>query len=90
MAFPIGDYEVINFAICWKSLVSIGTFNSENLIGYAQSAGNLSLMSSTIIVAKYDNITDKSPSETTRETSFNYDDFRKITGKILMIFLTID
>lgn len=61
--------------------MSIGTFNSENLIGYAQSAGNLSLMSSTIIVAKYDNITDKSPSETTRETSFNYSEYRKITGK---------
>jgi hypothetical protein len=32
--------EKINFAICWNSLVSIGTLYSKNLIGYAQSAGN--------------------------------------------------
>ena len=81
LAFPIGDYEVINFAICWKSLVSISTFNSENLIGYAQSAGNLSLLSTLIIRDNSDIIADKSPSETTRETSFNFDSFRKITGK---------
>lgn len=37
-----GNYsKVILFAICWNSLVSIGTFNSQNLIGYAQSAGNV-------------------------------------------------
>lgn len=46
LAFLIGDYEVINFAIWfWKSLVPMSTFNSENLIGYAQSAGNLSFLS---------------------------------------------
>lgn len=38
----IGNYsEVKLFAICWNSLVSIGTFNSQNLIGYAESAGNV-------------------------------------------------
>lgn len=74
LAFFIGDYEVINFAICWKSLVSISTFNSKNLIGYAQSAGNLSFNNKK-------NRADKSPSETTRETSFNYDQYRIISGK---------
>ena len=81
LAFLIGDYEVINFAICWNSLVSISTFNSENLIGYAQSAGNLSFMSSILLVKNYHIKADKSPSETTRETSFNFDDYRKISGK---------
>ena len=61
--------------------MSISTFNSENLIGYAQSAGNLSLLSTLIIRDKSDNFADKSPSETTRETSFNFNSFRKITGK---------
>lgn len=32
---------VINFAICWNSLVLISTFNSKNLISYTESAGNL-------------------------------------------------
>jgi hypothetical protein len=63
--------------------VSISTFNSENPIGYAQSAGNLSFMSSILLVnsKKYHIRADKSPSETTRETSFNFDDYRKISGK---------
>ena len=81
LAFLIGDYKVINFAIWfWNSLVSISTFNSENLIGYAQSAGNLSFVSSSILVAE-DTKTDKSSSETTRETSFNFDEFRKVSDK---------
>ena len=45
LAFLIDDYEVINFAICLDSIVSISSFNSENIIGYAQLAGNLSFMS---------------------------------------------
>jgi len=45
LAFLIDDYEVINFAICLDSIVSINNFHSENLIGYAQLAGNLSFMS---------------------------------------------
>jgi hypothetical protein len=32
---------VINFAICWNSLVLVSTFNSKNLISYTESAGNL-------------------------------------------------
>lgn len=80
LAFLIGDYEVINFAVCWNSLVSISTFNSENLIGYAQSAGNLSFMIFIILLVNKTK-TDKSPSETTRETSFNFDEYRKISGK---------
>jgi len=61
--------------------MSISTFNSENLIGYAQSAGNLSFMSSILLLIKYHIKADKSPSETTRETSFNFYDYRKISGK---------
>ena len=83
LAFLIGDYEVINFAVCWNSLVFIGTFNSENLIGYAQSAGNLSFISSPVLLvnSEKDGIkADKSSSETTREISFNFDDYRNILG----------
>jgi hypothetical protein len=80
----MGDHKVINFAICWNSLVSIGTFNSENLIGYAQSAGNLSILSNAIFVVKQKKVEiyiDKSSSETTRETSFNFEAFRKLSNK---------
>ena len=60
--------------------MSISTFNSENLIGYAQSAGNLSLMS--LVMGKNNDVkADKSSSEATRGTSFNYDEYRKISGK---------
>ena len=84
LAFLLGDYEVINFAICWNSLVFISTFNSENLIGYAQLAGNLSFMSYIVLLVNYKNYslnTDKSSSETIRETSLNFDCYRKISGK---------
>lgn len=59
---------LINLAICWNSLVLIGTLKCKNLISYTQSAGNLSLYSSR----------DKtqSASETTSETSFNFSEFR--------------
>jgi hypothetical protein len=60
--------------------VPISTFNSENLIGYAQSAGNLSFMTSSLLAVKGTK-TDKSPSETTRKTSFNFDHYRSISGK---------
>jgi len=40
LAFLAGDSWDLNFAICWASLVLIGTFNSKNLISYAQSAGH--------------------------------------------------
>jgi hypothetical protein len=83
MAFLRGDFEVINFAVCWKSLVSISTFNSENLIGYAQSAGNISFIYLPLLVNSK-NIgekTENSSSETTRETSFNFDEYRNVSGK---------
>jgi LAGLIDADG endonuclease len=79
LAFYIREDIVINFAICWNSLVLISTFNSENLISYAQSAGNLSLI--CYIMLKYAIKTDKSSSETTRETSFNFDEYRDLSGK---------
>jgi hypothetical protein len=82
MAFHIREDMVINFAICWNSLVSISTFKSENLIGYAQSAGNLSFILLFLIsVKEYIINTDKSSSETTRETSFNFSNYRKISEK---------
>ena len=74
--------------------MSIGTFNSENLMGYAQSAGNLSFLSFPLLVkeVKSDIITDKSPSETTRETSFNFHAYRNISKndsyKITDVWLT--
>jgi hypothetical protein len=64
LAFPFSDLGVTNFAICWNSLVLIGTFNSKNLISYTQSAGNLNYNINNVII-------DKSSSETTRETSFD-------------------
>ena len=91
LAFLMGDYKVINFAMCWNSLVPISTFNSKNLIGYAQSAGNLSILFYIIFAfvkgslkeqENYKVNTDKSSSETTREMSFNFEAYRKLS-KIL-------
>jgi hypothetical protein len=39
--------------ICFNSLVSIGTFNSDNLIGYAQSAGNQTYIISSRLLRDY-------------------------------------
>jgi len=52
LAFLAGDSWDINFAICWDSLVLIGTFERENFISYAQSAGNLSLLCCLILLFK--------------------------------------
>ena len=91
LAFLTGDCKVINFAICWNSLVHAGTFNSENLVCYAQSAGNLSIVFYLICFLAFKAITkenvyhntntDKSSSETTRETSFNFEAYRKLSNK---------
>jgi LAGLIDADG endonuclease len=87
LAFSWGNSRVINFAICWNSLVSRNTLNSKNFLGYAQSAGNLNFRSffdknKYFVINNEDNLkVDKSPSETTRGTSFNFTDFRKTTGK---------
>lgn len=63
MASPYSDIgNIINFAICWNSLVLISTLYGKNLISYTQSADNLSLHSL--------NDSKQSVSETTRETSF--------------------
>ena len=46
MASPYSDIRnIINFAICWNSLVLISTLYGKNLISYTQSADNLSLYS---------------------------------------------
>lgn len=68
MASPYSDIRnIINFAICWNSLVLISTLYGKNLISYTQSADNLSLYSL--------NDNKQSVSETTRETSFNFSAF---------------
>jgi hypothetical protein len=69
MASPYGDVgNLINFAVCWNSLVLISTLNGKSLISYTQSADNVSL---------YSLEDDKhSVSETTRETSFRFSAFR--------------
>ena len=69
LASPHSDMSAyINFAICWNGLVLIGTLKGENSTSYTQSAGNLSLCSSSSKT--------QSASETTRETSFNFSAFR--------------
>ena len=80
LAFLIGNYEVINFAVCWENLVSVNTFNSKNFIDYVQSAGNLSFIFLSIFIVKYYIKSEKSSSETTRETSFDFKAYRKISG----------
>lgn len=68
MASPYSDIGIIiNFAICWNSLVLISTLYGKNLISYTQSADNLSLYSLK------DN--KQSVSETTRETSLKFSAF---------------
>lgn len=58
MASPYSDIRnIINFAICWDSLVLISTLYGKNLISYTQSADNLSLNKQSV-------------SETTCERSF--------------------
>jgi len=69
LASPYSDIRAfIYFAVCLNGLVLIGTLNGKNSISYTQWAGNLSLYSSK----------SKKPSasETTRETSFHYSEFR--------------
>lgn len=78
------------------------TFNSQNFMGYAQSAGNLSFLlclgllnlareggvsgssnsptSGEKMQGASEKKTDKSSSETTRETSFNFKNYREISG----------
>jgi len=69
MASPYSDIRnLINFAICWNSLVLIYTLKGKSWISYTQSADNMSLNSLE------DN--KHSVSETTRETSFKLSAFR--------------
>ena len=69
------EIKVINFAICWNSLVLLSTFYSKNLSNFTQSAGNLI---GAYCFSEGDNFI-KSSSETTREISFfNLDPFHKI------------
>jgi hypothetical protein len=64
VALPYCEVGVINFAVCWNSLVLLGTFYSKNPISYTQSAGNLYTFNSLT-----------SSSETTREASFNFSSY---------------
>ena len=58
----------------------INTFNSENFINYTQSAGNLSFIGILFYTVKYYIKSDKSSSETTRKTSFDFKAYRKISN----------
>lgn len=76
LASPHSDMSAnINFAICWNSLVLIGTLKGKNSISYTQSAGNLSLYSN-FLLHRIKTSKTQSASETTRETSFNFSAFR--------------
>lgn len=55
---------VTNLAVCWYSLVLIGTFMCKNPVSFTQSAGNPATLRSLT-----------SSSETTCETSFNFTAF---------------
>lgn len=69
MASPYSDIGIlINFAICWNSLVLINTLKGKSLISYTQSADNVSLNS--LKDSKH------SVSETIRERSFKLSAFR--------------
>jgi len=114
MAFFDREVELINFAVCWESLKSMGTFYCKNFIDYTQSAGNLNFLfwfftsntelhniftnwayvnvhvktnlsylhtKSSTFLNKDKKRIDKRTSETTRETSFNFESYRKFTGK---------
>lgn len=77
MAFLFSNLKVINIAICWKDLVSKSTFNSKNLLGYIQSAGNIKY----ILTKKDSDIFDNRTSETIRDISFNFDNYIKLCNK---------
>jgi len=66
VALPYCEVGVINIAVCWNSLVLIGTFNGKNLISYTQSAGNRYTSNIRSLMRS---------SETTRNTSFNLNKF---------------
>lgn len=74
-SFLVGPFhcemEVINIAKCWNSLVLTSTFNSKNLVNYTQSAENL-----------YTNSL-RNFSETTCDTSRNFETFNKLNKKII-------
>lgn len=64
VALPYCEVRVINFAICWNGSTLIGTFSRKNSVSYTQSAGNRGTLRSLT-----------SSSETTCETSFNFNTF---------------
>lgn len=69
------EVEVINFAICWNSSISWDTLiRSKKAHRWTKSARNF-----TLSVRK--NTDNKSSSETTRKTCFQFDSFHKIHSK---------
>ena len=67
VALPYCEIGVRNLAVCWNSLVLIGTLYSKNPISYTQSAGNLYTKGL------------KSSSEIICETSRSFDLFNKVS-----------
>jgi hypothetical protein len=78
MALPYCEVGVTNFAVCWNSLVLLGTFYSKNSTSYTQSAGNRHL---SILTNR-----NASSSETTRETSSftseGFESFKSLFSKL--------
>ena len=70
VALPYCEIWKINLAICWNSLVLIGTLDSKNSFSYTQSAGNLYTKGL------------RSSSETIRETSRNFELFNNLEKRL--------
>lgn len=71
MALPYCEIGVIILAICWKGLVLIDTFYSQNFINYTPSAGNLYTIGL------------KNSSETTSKTSRSFLMFYKHSTNLI-------
>jgi hypothetical protein len=63
VALPYCEIGVINFAVCWNSLMFLGTSLSKNPISYTRSAGNHYISTNTL------NSPNVRSSETKRKTS---------------------
>lgn len=76
MAFLHGDMEVTNLAVCWNGSTFMSTLYSENLMNYAQSAGNSLLIATAGLII----LAATGASETTRGKSFCFEGFYGAIG----------
>ena len=82
VASPLSDKGIYNnLAICWDSSTLVMTLACKTITSYTQSAGNQSLNSvvknKSFKAYKFSTTVKLSASETIRETSFNFNSFRK-------------